>query len=311
MSGREELNVMGLLSKKKTSDTSQTSENIAEIEITKIEPPLWQPRKKFEEQKLKELASSIKEHGLLQPLVVEKAGTRFRLVSGERRYRALQTLNITKVPVRILENLTQEERIQIQIAENLQREDITPMERSRAIYKLFQEQVHPVLDNCINTLTLFRRSKDRLDPETVDTVSTLLKRLGKSPKTVERWLSLLKLPAELQDKLDDPNGVFTPKHAGEILKLKDIQSQLEVAALIEGGNLSAEETKEVVKSKKEDTKKIETTSPTLFAKTTTKWITQVKSLNFEKVKADSKNKLLKEIEIMEKQIEDLKKRLTT
>ena len=228
---------MDLLSKKKSQDITKQFEHVDEIKLEDIEPPTWQPRKKFEEERLEELTKSIKRHGLLQPLVVEKGGARYRLVSGERRYRALKKLNAKKVPVRILKDLTQEDRIQIQIAENLQREDITPMERSRAVYRLFQMKVNPVLDRCILILTNMDRAPDRVDEKTADTVSAILSGLGKSIRTVRRWLSLLKLPGELQEKLDDPNGVFTPKHAGEILKLKDIQSQLEIVALIENEKL--------------------------------------------------------------------------
>jgi ParB family transcriptional regulator, chromosome partitioning protein len=306
---RDKIDVMNLLSKKKEAEKAIKSANIDEIPLSSIEPPNWQPRQKFEQDRLKELAFSIKSHGLLQPLVVEKEGDEFRLISGERRYRALKLNKANTVPVRILGTLTQEERIQIQIAENLQREDITPMERSRAVYRLFQMQVNPVLDDCLLILTNIRRAPERVKKEIADTVSAILDGLAKTPRTVQRWLMLLKLPPELQTKLDDPNGVFTPKHAGEILKLADIKSQLEVASLIESENLSADQTKEIIKEKKDSIKKDKPTSPTLFVKTTTKWLVQVGNLNLVDVKPKSKEILLKEIEKMEIHVRELKSKL--
>ncbi len=303
---RDPVDVMNLLSKKKAQDITKQLEYVDEIKLEDIEPPVWQPRKKFEEERLKELTNSIKQHGLLQPLVVEIDGDKYRLVSGERRYRALKIIGVENVPVRITSDLTKEDRIHIQIAENLQREDITPMERSRAVYMLFQMKVNPLLDECLLILTNMDRAPERVDKKIADTVSAILSGLGKSIRTVRRWLSLLKLPGELQEKLDDPNGVFTPKHAGEILKLKDIQSQLEIVSLIESEKLSAQETKEIVKHRKNDEKSSGPTSPKLFVKTTSKWLLQAKALNLQKVNKDSKEKLLSEINEMESLLAKLK-----
>lgn len=238
---REHIDVMNLLSgKKQTVSTS-------EIPISKIDPPTWQPRKKFEEDKLQQLQKSIKNHGLLQPIIVEAIGERYQVVAGERRFRAIQNLGWENAPVKIVENLDSTKRIQIQIAENLNREDITPLERSKAVLKLFEVSLSWDLDKTINNLRNYHQK--HLAPEFTPTVGVILEQLGKSENTVIGWLKLLKLPQEIQDMLDDPNGVFTPKHAGEILKLSDIKEQIEVARLIETNSLSSEETKLIVEKK--------------------------------------------------------------
>jgi len=225
-------------------------ENLREIRLSLIDPPEWQPRKKFDQKKLEELKSSIKLHGLLQPMVVEPIeGGRFRIIAGERRFRALTDLGTEFVQVRILDRLTDEKRIQIQITENLMREDITPLERSKAVFKLLQQTLGQDLDNILKTLLLYHRDMNRLSEHTVRTVRTVLDSIGKNETTISRWLNLLKLPVEVQEKLDDPNGVFTPKHAGEIMKLNDIKDQIEVARMIESEKLSAEQTKIIVDKK--------------------------------------------------------------
>jgi ParB family transcriptional regulator, chromosome partitioning protein len=230
--------------------TFNSIETLKEIMLTLIEPPEWQPRKKFDQQKLEELKNSIKLHGLLQPMIVEPIeGGRYRIIAGERRFRALSDLKAEFVQVRILEKLTEEKRIQIQITENLMREDITPLERSKAVYKLFQQTLTQDLDGILKTLLLYHRDMKRLNEHTVLTVRTVLDSIGKNETTISRWLNLLKLPVEIQEKLDDPNGAFTPKHAGEIMKLTDIKDQIELAKLIETEKLSAEQTKAIVDRK--------------------------------------------------------------
>lgn len=230
--------------------TFESVETLKEIKLSLIDPPEWQPRKKFDEKKLEELKSSIMLHGLLQPMIVEPIeGGRYRIIAGERRYRAISELNMEFVQVRILEKLSDDKRIQIQITENLMREDITPLERSKAVFKLLQQTLNQDLDGLLKTLLLYHRDMKRLSEHTVLTVRTVLDSIGKNETTISRWLNLLKLPQEIQEKLDDPNGVFTPKHAGEIMKLNDIKDQLEVAKLIETEKLSAEQTKIIVDKK--------------------------------------------------------------
>lgn len=228
----------------------ESVETLKEIRLSLIDPPVWQPRKKFDQKKLDELKESIKLHGLLQPMIVEPIeGGRYRIIAGERRFRALTDLKSEFVQVRILDKLSEDKRIQIQITENLMREDITPLERSKAVFKLLQQSLNQDLDQQINTLMLYHREMKRLDEHSVRTVRTILESIGKNETTISRWLNLLKLPQEIQDKLDDPNGIFTPKHAGEIMKLPDIKDQIEIAKMIEQEGLSAEQTKVIVEKK--------------------------------------------------------------
>lgn len=283
---RDQIDVMNLLAGKRVSPAN-------DIQISRILPPEWQPRQKFEEEKLKELANSILKNGLLQPLIVEPLGEKYRLVAGERRYRALQMLNWEFVPVRIVEGLDDKRRIHIQIAENLQREDITPIERSRALKKLFEAN-NLSIDEAINTMILAQRDPARLNSQIVLTVNTICEMLGKSKATILNWLRLLKLPEEVQNMLDDPNGPLTPKHAGEILKLDDIKRQIEIAHLIEKMDLSVSETKELVETKKGENqpgasyKSLFNTSKKMFA--------HLEGFDFKSVDQSKLQDIVKELE---------------
>ena len=295
---REHIDVMNLLSGKK--QTILTSE----IPISKIDPPTWQPRKKFEEEKLQELQESITNHGLLQPIIVEPEGERYRVVAGERRFRAIQNLGWQNVPVKIVENLDDTKRIQIQITENLNREDITPIERSRAVMKLFEVTLGITDPSKVcNILVDYGKDKSRLSLEYANTVLAITTNLSRSSMTIYRWIQLLKLPEELQDKLDDPNGVFTPKHAGEILKLSDIKEQIEVARLIEIDHLSAEQTKEVVEKRAKPILK----SFSLYAK---KLISTVQNEDLGTITKEAKGQYVYEIETLLKELTDVLNRMT-
>lgn len=287
---REPIDVMNLLAGKKP--TTVTSE----IPIVKIDPPDWQPRKKFEVEKLYQLQESIKNHGLLQPVIVEQVGERYKVVAGERRFRAIQNLGWANVPVRIVDNLDESKRIQIQITENLNREDITPIERSRAVMKLFEVTLGISEPGKIcNMLVDFGKDKSRLPIEHANTVLAITTSLSRSHMTIYRWIQLLKLPEELQDKLDDPNGVFTPKHAGEILKLSDIKEQIEIARLIESDNLSVEQTKEVIEKRSKPVIK----SFSLYAK---KLISTFQSEDFSCISNEAKSQYVTEIENLLKEL---------
>lgn len=296
---REHIDVMNLLSGKK--QTIQTTE----IPISKIEPPSWQPRKKFEEDKLLQLQLSIKNHGLLQPIIVETDGEKYKVVAGERRYRALKNLGWQNVPVKIVENLDDTKRIQIQIAENLNREDITPLERAKSVLKLFEVSLGWDLDKTINNLRNYHQK--HLTSEITPTVGVILEQLGKSENTIIGWLRLLKLPMEIQTMLDDENGVFTPKHAGEILKISDIELQLKIAHIIESENLSSEQAKELIENittneSNEFIKKKKNTSNFVFSTYAKKLIKSIKSENIEDMSQEIKAQYVSEIESLLKEL---------
>lgn len=288
---------------------TQKESNVRDLSLSLIDPPDWQPRQKFEREALDELKNSIKSNGLLQPIVVEPYGDRFKVVAGERRFKAVSELGWEVIQVRMLDNLDEKTRLQVQIAENLHREDITPIERSRAIARLFETN-NLTLEQAINSLILSQRNPERLSKEIVLTVNTILEIIGKSKATILNWLRLLKLPEEVQTMLDDPNGALTPKHAGELLKLEDINKQIEVAKLINEMDLSVDQTKEIVDTKNQKARKI---SPQFAFKSGTTFINNLNNLNYEELDEKSKIECLKKIEELKFEVEriinDMKKQL--
>ena len=111
---------------------------ITEIDINEIQPNKEQPRKKFDEDKLKQLAESIKEHGVVQPVIVKKEGEFYSLIAGERRWRAARIAGIRKIPA-IIKDFTNNEVMEISLIENLQREDLNPIEEAEAYARLINE----------------------------------------------------------------------------------------------------------------------------------------------------------------------------
>lgn len=297
--------------------TFEETESLREIMIESILPPLWQPRQKFERERLDELRESIRIHGLLQPIVVEEVSkSQYRLISGERRYRAVKELGHKFIPARIIIDLTDQKRLQIQIAENLQREDITPIERARAVFRLFAhalskdgKEAEDTLDavkELESTLMLYQINPSRLPKLVVDTVSTVLDELGKSARTVARWISLLKLPEEVKLKLDDPHGALTPKHAGEVLQLDDAKQMLEMIKLIEDMGLSAEQTKELIKNHKASPlKKLAASEPDIFLSRASKWLPQVESVDSKSLSDKQRNKMRDKLKVIINRLQNL------
>lgn len=281
----------------------ESIESLKEVKIDLIEPPLWQPRKIFEIKKLEELKSSIKEHGLLQPIVLEKINNgKYRVVSGERRYRALKELGTEYIQARIVSGLSEPKRLQIQIAENLMREDITPMERAKAVTKLFESYGEWTLDNILTNLITYQRDPERIDNKFAGTVHAIEKATSKSASTILRWIRLLKLPEKVQDMLNDPNGPLTPKHAGELLKLDDIKTQLDVAKMIEEMNLTAEQTKEIVQEKINRSK---STTPQFAYRSGLNFIKSLNTLDYEKLPIEEKSEYLSKIEQLRNELDKI------
>jgi len=281
----------------------ESIESLKEVKIDLIEPPLWQPRKIFEIKKLEELKNSIKEHGLLQPIVLEKINNgKYRVVSGERRYRALKELGTEYIQARIVSGLSEPKRLQIQIAENLIREDITPMERAKAVTKLFESYGDWTLDDILANLITYQRDPERIDDKFAGTVHAIEKATSKSASTILRWIRLLKLPEKVQDMLNDPNGPLTPKHAGELLKLDDIKTQLDVAKMIEEMNLTAEQTKEIVQEKINRSK---STTPQFAYRSGLNFIKSLNTLDYEKLPTEEKSEYLSKIEQLRNELDKI------
>lgn len=173
---------------------------ITYIDINDIKPNENQPRKTFDEEKLEELAASIAEHGLIQPVVLRKSGKGYEIVAGERRWRAARKIGIKELPC-IIKELTDEENMLLAIIENMQREDLNPIEEAEGIkqmidtYGLTQEQVS--------------------------------KSVGKSRPYIANCLRLLKLPAAIVDYVSE--GELSAGHAKVIAGIDDEDKQVQLA----------------------------------------------------------------------------------
>ncbi len=176
----------------RTSGESTGKLEVMLVGIDRLHPGEGQPRKAFNEESLAELADSIREQGVLQPILVESGDDGYTIVAGERRYRAALMAGLVEVPV-IVRSLTREERLEIGLIENVQREDLTPIEEAEAYRSL------------MNT---FKVSQEEIS-----------KRVGKKRSTVANALRLLNLPDEMQRALS--TGALTAGHARAILSVQN------------------------------------------------------------------------------------------
>jgi len=186
--------------------------------IEEILPNRAQPRKHFDESKLQELAESIKEKGILEPLIVRRTEQGYELIVGERRWRAAQKAGLKEVPVLVKET-ERREALEISLIENMQREDLNPIEEAEAFKHLIEE---------------FNISQEDLS-----------KRIGKDRTTVTNILRLLKLPLEIRDQL--LQNRITSGHSRAILSLENKEKQKELCALIIKRGLSVREAEAIAK----------------------------------------------------------------
>ncbi|WP_155287350.1 ParB/RepB/Spo0J family partition protein [Lacticaseibacillus zhaodongensis] len=196
----------------------KNTNEVVDIATADIVPNRFQPRKVFQEESIKELAATIKNHGLLQPIVVrEYEHGHYEIIAGERRFRAVTTqLGWQKVPA-IITKMADDESAAMAIVENLQRAQLTPVEEARAYDELMQA----------NSMTQ----------------ATLARQIGKSQSFVANKLRLLKLSDAAQTAI--MNGAITERHGRELLKLDPAQQQ-EALTQIAQNNLTVKETAEVV-----------------------------------------------------------------
>jgi len=198
--------------------------------IEEILPNRSQPRKHFDESKLQELAESIKEKGILEPLIVRRTDQGYELIVGERRWRAAQKAGLKEVPV-VVKEAERREALEISLIENLQREDLNPIEAAEA-FKYLTEEFHISQED-------------------------LSKRIGKDRTTITNTLRLLKLPVEIRNQL--LQNRITSGHARAILSLESKEKQKELCALIIKKGLSVREAEALAKRWSEKPKK---TTPT-------------------------------------------------
>ena len=203
----------------KISNTEENTEKgISYININDIKPNKDQPRKTFDEEKIGELAESIKEHGLIQPVVLRKSGKGYEIVAGERRWRACRKAGLKEIPC-IIKELTDEENMLIAIIENMQREDLNPIEEAEGISQM---------------VTVFGMTQEQVS-----------KSVGKSRPYITNVLRLLKLPKEVQEMVSD--GKLSAGHARALAGLSSKKKQIELAEKIATEGLSVRETEKLLK----------------------------------------------------------------
>ncbi len=200
---------LGALINEALTDTG----DIKEIPLSLIEPNPFQPREKFDAEKLQELADSIREHGVVQAVVVSPAGgDRYYLVAGERRCRAARMAGLTRIPA-LVRDLDQKRMVEIALIENLQREDLNPIEEAVAYRRLMDE---------------FKMTQEQLG-----------RRLGKSRPAIANTVRLLSLPRKVQDAII--RGELSAGQARPLLALTEAARQEELARQIAARKMSARE----------------------------------------------------------------------
>ena len=200
--------------------------NFIEVEIGKVKPNPYQPRGVFDQSKLEELANSIREKGLVQPIVIRRKDEAYELVVGERRLRAAHKAGLEKVPALLLSGATKQEMMEIALVENVQREDLNPMDQAKGYHRLITE--------CGVS------QKD------------LSKRIGKDRSSVSNTLRLLNLPDKIQKYLID--NKLSESHARAVLSIIGQKEQVLLADRIVKEGLSVRRVEEIVY--KRQTKKI-------------------------------------------------------
>ncbi len=188
------------------------------LKLNLIEPNSEQPRKNFDEESLQELADSIRQYGILQPLIVQKKGNHYEIIAGERRWRAAKLAGITDVPVLIRE-YDKQQTMEIALIENVQRADLNPIEEAQAFQQLIQE-FHLTQEEIAN-------------------------RVSKNRATITNSMRLLKLDVRVQDMLAD--GKISSGHARALLGLEEGERQYQVAVKINEEKLSVRDVEKLVK----------------------------------------------------------------
>ena len=202
--------------------TASENENLYKdavmIDIQKVEPNREQPRKSFDEDALEELSESIKQFGVLQPLLVQDKKDYYEIIAGERRWRAAMMAKVKEIPV-IIKNLTDQEIVEISLIENIQREDLNPIEEALAYKRLLEE---------------FDLKQDEV-----------AERVSKSRTAVTNSMRLLKLGNEVQQMIID--DMLTTGHARALLGIEDQEKQYSLAQKIFDERLSVRETEKLIK----------------------------------------------------------------
>ena len=207
------------------SEPEQTSQDIQQegdkvmVSLSLVEPNRKQPRKSFNEDKLEELADSIKQQGVLIPLMVRHNGNMFEIIAGERRWRASKKAGLKEIPVIIRDDLTEEQVFEIQLIENIQREDLNPIEEALGYERLIKE---------------FHMKQDEV-----------AEKVSKSRVAITNSMRLLKLSPEVQQMVIDEK--LTTGHARALISVEDPDKQIALAERIFDEKLSVREAEKIVK----------------------------------------------------------------
>ncbi|MCI8898955.1 MAG: ParB/RepB/Spo0J family partition protein [Lachnospiraceae bacterium] len=223
--GLDSLIPMGSVSSEKKADSKEENKESKDskatetvVKITQVEPNREQPRKNFDEDALQELADSIKQFGLLQPILVQDRKTHYEIIAGERRWRAAKLAGLKEVPV-IIRDYTDQEIVEISLIENIQREDLNPIEEAQAYKRL---------------LTEFNLKQDEV-----------AERVSKSRTAVTNSMRLLKLCDEVQQMIID--DMLSTGHARALISIEDPEQQYMIAQKIFDEKLSVREVEKLVK----------------------------------------------------------------
>jgi ParB family chromosome partitioning protein len=205
---------LGALIPQKTQESAPAASGLLEVRIDQIAPNPYQPRKTFNDATIDELARSIREHGIVQPLLVTRSGERYRLIAGERRFRAAVKAGLATVPVVVKERMKEGDALQIALIENIQREDLNPIEEAMAYQQLHQE---------------FGLTQEEI-----------ARRVGKDRSTVANFLRLIKLPDSVKQLL--AGGQLSMGHARALLAVDSAKRQEQLAQRVVRRGLNVRQT---------------------------------------------------------------------
>ena len=262
--------------KKTKAEMKETQDkSLAEIKISEIDPNMGQPRKKFDEDELLELAESIKIHGVIQPIILTKRGKRYEIIAGERRWRASKLAGLVKIPA-VIREYTDKEIMEVSLIENIQRQDLNPIEEALAFKNLIDE---------------YKMKQD-----------DLAERVSKSRSAITNALRLLKLDDKVKAMLAE--GLISTGHARALLAVEDKNKQQILAVKIFDEKLSVRETEKLVKQvlENKEPKKEEKSSEKLIYK---KLEDSLKSIIGSKVSIKGRDNGKGKIEIDYYSIEEL------
>ena len=198
---------------------TEDSSTVFKISMNLIKANKDQPRKNFDPEKISELAQSIKEHGVIQPIILNKEEDVYIVVAGERRFRAAKSIGLAEIPA-IIMNINSKEVLEISLIENIQREDLNPIEEAIAYKKLLID---------------FNLTQEEIS-----------KKVSKSRTAITNCMRLLNLDERVQDYIID--GVISEGHGRAILGISDRQLQYQIAQMVIDDNLNVRETERLVKN---------------------------------------------------------------